>query len=163
MRQVKNGATIGYMRLALANKRTAIILSTGMYLKLTKNGEKHNEPAVQREASARLHDYVSLVSDISSFDEADFDEYTSINECAYRLKKITDDAVKTNGTRRSAGNATALIISSMENASIPWHGQSSKATRKFQKSTTWSASAMSGNRGGRRRQNAASPSASKPQ
>ena len=43
----------------------------------------------------------------------------------------------------------------------PW--QSSKAIRKFQKSTTWSASAMSGDRGGRRRQNAASPSASKPQ
>ena len=86
MRQVKNGATIGYMRLVLANKRTAIILSTGMYLKLTKNGEKHNEPAVQREASARLHDYVTLVSDTSSFDEADFDEYTSINESAYRLK-----------------------------------------------------------------------------
>ena len=92
MRQVKNGATIGYMRLALANKRTAIILSTGMYLKLTKNGEKHNEPAVQQEASACLRDYVTLVSDTSSFDEADFDKYTNINESAYRLKKITDDA-----------------------------------------------------------------------
>jgi len=33
------GKLRGYTRLVLANRKTAIILSTGMYLKLTKNGE----------------------------------------------------------------------------------------------------------------------------
>ena len=148
------------MRLALANKRTAIILSTGMYLKLTKNGEKHNEPAVQQEASACLRDYVTLVSDTSSFDEADFDEYTSINESAYRLKKITDDAE--NKRHAKVGwkcNCPHYFKHGKCKHSLAWAIKQGDQEIPEE----YNMERVGDERGGRRRQNAASPSASKPQ
>ena len=59
------------------------------YLKSTRKGKKHNDPAVQRQVKEDLDEYAVLMSDPSSsfFDDYDFDEYADLSKCAYRIRE----------------------------------------------------------------------------
>ena len=82
------------MRYVQGSQHSFCIPSTGMYLKYTQKGKKHDHPAVQRQVKEDLDEYAVLMSDPSSsfFDDYDFDEYADLSKCAYRIKKIKDAA-----------------------------------------------------------------------
>ena len=77
------------MRYVQGSKHSLCIPSTGMYLKSTRKGKKHNDPAVQRQVKEDLDEYAVLMSDPSSsfFDDYDFDEYADLSKCAYRIRE----------------------------------------------------------------------------